>query len=210
MTRNIIFDLGGVLFNLDYNRTLHSFEKSGFPQFKSHFSQLQQNSLFDLFETGKISGPEFHKAFRNDYQTHLTDDEIDAAWNAMLIGFPDFILDFLSEMKKKYSLFLMSNANEIHFREVNRLFIQQFPEHTFADYFDKMYFSFLAGLRKPDEAFFNKIISENNLAVNETAFFDDSPQHVKAAKKLGINAFLIPKNTLINEFVNKLIISGEL
>ena len=128
----------------------------------------------------------------------------------MLISFPDFILDFLSEMRKNYHLFLMSNANEIHIREVNRLFIQQFPEHTFASFFEKMYFSYLTELRKPDEAFFNKIISENNLAVNETAFFDDSPQHVEAAKKLGINAFLVPKNTLINDFVNKLIVSGEL
>src|SRR5580698_1027541 len=127
MTRNIIFDLGGVLFNLDYNYTIQYFENLGVKKFSSHFTQLQQHALFDRFETGKITGDEFHIGFRHDFQTKLTDDEIDTAWNAMLIDFPVFILDFLSEMKKKYRLFLMSNANEIHIREVNRLFIQQFP-----------------------------------------------------------------------------------
>lgn len=210
MTRNIIFDLGGVLFNLDYNRTILAFENAGIRKFDLHFSQLEQNTLFDLFETGKLSSAEFRASFQHTYQTRLTDNEIDTAWNAMLIGFPDTILVFLSEMKKKYRLFLMSNANEIHIREVNRLFIQQFPENTLADYFEKMYFSFLAGLRKPDEAFFNKIISENNLLVNETAFFDDSPQHLETAKKLGINAFLVPKNTIISDFVNELIIRNAL
>ena len=116
--KNILFDLGGVLFHIDYQRTIDAFKKLGITDFEKHFTQYQQNDLFDSFETGKISSSIFVKELK-EFLPSCSDQEIINAWNAMLIGLPQEYLKLLEELAKKYRLFLLSNANQIHIQFVN-------------------------------------------------------------------------------------------
>ena len=116
--KNILFDLGGVLFHIDYNRTIDAFKELGITNFKKYFTQHQQCELFDAFETGKISAELFVKTIQK-LSANCANQEIIDAWNAMLVDLPKENLNFLVALSENYRLFLLSNTNEIHIQFVN-------------------------------------------------------------------------------------------
>ena len=118
--KNILFDLGGVLFHIDYQRTINSFKTLGFNNFEKFFSQHQQNYLFDQFETGTINSELFVKKIQ-EFLPNSSDKAIIDAWNAMLIGLPRDYLKLLNDLGKNYRLYILSNANDIHIQFVNDL-----------------------------------------------------------------------------------------
>ena len=111
---SIIFDLGGVLLNLDYQLTISAFTDLGMPDSEALFSQKSQTSFFDDFETGKISAKTFRTEVRSYIKKEVTDAQIDAAWNTMLLDFPKERFDFVHALTERYRVFLLSNTNEIH------------------------------------------------------------------------------------------------
>src|SRR4051812_47176498 len=118
--KNIIFDFGGVIINIDYNLVVKSFAMIGLPHFEAWFSQQGQRSLFDEYEKGKISSGDFRKTLKEHCIPGTTDDQIDAAWNAMTLDLPKERLALLMELKAKYRTFLLSNTNEIHMQFIYR------------------------------------------------------------------------------------------
>ena len=115
----LIFDLGGVLFDIDYKHTQEAFRKLGATaDFNAVYSQQKQTGIFDEFEKGNISPAQFRVGLREWLPSTITDKQIDTAWNALLIGFPPDKVELLNKLKKKYNLFLLSNTNEIHLPEV--------------------------------------------------------------------------------------------
>lgn len=188
----IIFDLGGVLLNIDYKASKTAFENLGVKDFDLHFSQLSQSELFDRFETGKISAREFREKIKNEAQIHSSDSLIDAAWNAMLLDFPLRRIELLEKLAKKIPLYLFSNSNEIHIRvfkeQLSGLGLQQ----RFENSFQHLYYSFELGLRKPHPESFLHIVAENKLDPGKTLFIDDSIQHIEGAKAAGLEAIFLP------------------
>jgi len=184
----IIFDLGGVIINIDYMLTIEAFEMLGVKDFKSQYSKQNQSLLFDKLETGKISEQEFIQTIKKDLNLlHCSDSDILDAWNALLLGFPVKRLHLLNELKQKFKMFLLSNTNEIHIDSFLQILKNQ-TEYTSLDpFFDEVYFSSEIGLRKPNYDVFEYVLNQNNLSVSKTLFIDDSMQHIKAAKDLGIN-----------------------
>jgi len=191
---NIIFDLGGVILNLDYQITVNAFEKLGLSNPEEMFSKKSQTSFFDDFETGKISVQGFRDEVKKLIPNPVYDQQIDNAWNAMLLDFPLHRFEFLESIKSKRRIFLLSNTNEIHmtwFKEyVNKLF----GENVFFDLFEVAYLSNEMGMRKPNTEIFDAVVNQNNLVPNETLFIDDSPQHVEGAKKAGLHAYWLQNN----------------
>ena len=187
--KNIIFDLGGVILNIDYELTAKEFQKLGFNDYDKLFTKLSQNKIFDLLETGKISEKEFLYELKKLSNNKLTDHDIINAWNAMLLDFPKQRIEILKNIKTKYRTFLLSNTNEIHLKAYNKTLFDTFGITDLSSVFEKEYYSHIIGMRKPDLEIFDFVLSENNLASNETLFIDDSPQHIEAAKKLGINVY---------------------
>ena len=199
--QNIIFDLGGVLLDIDYQKTETAFEKLGFPDFKQAFSQLRQNAFFDDWETGALSADEWFSGIKSHVPYALTDDQITDAWNDMLLDFPIARLRLLQQLRSRYNLFLLSNTNEIHERAFNKLLQEQTGFPSLAVLFDKVYYSHRIGLRKPNPEPFRLILTENHLKAEETLFIDDSPQHIEAAKALGIQTIhLVPPKTIEDIF----------
>lgn len=202
--KNVIFDLGGVIINLDTDRTIQAFNRiSDFP-FQKLYSQASQNELFSLLDKGKISEKDFFEKLKREINFNGSDYLLLEAWNAMLLDVPEHRLDLLVEMKHKYNTFLLSNTCEPHITAFERELHRQHGVKNFNDYFDKVYYSCRMGMRKPDKEIFEFVLSENNLKPEETVFIDDSPQHVKGAGECGINAFLLEKNREVGDLLKEL------
>lgn len=197
--RNIIFDLGGVVLNLDYDATADAFQKLGLADFPEMYSQAHQSGLFDTYEKGLCSTPYFINAVLRYLPAGVTANKAVAAWNAMILDFPLENLRLLSDLKTKYRTFLLSNTNEIHVQTVNRALERASGEKTLAPYFEKVYFSCEMQMRKPDTEIFVKVCEENHLEPSETLFIDDTERHVAGAQKAGLRAYLLGKNEKLTD-----------
>lgn len=191
--KNIIFDLGGILLNLDYNATMKGFHDLGVTNFDEFFTQAKQNHLFDRLDTGNISITTFRDELRKLSGINMTDQEIDAAWNAMILDFPAKRINMLSEVKQHYKTFLFSNTNAIHYPYYNRILQENFNYDSLSPFFIKEYYSHLLKMRKPDVASFQYIINENNLTAQHTLFIDDTEQHIEGARKAGLQVRWLDK-----------------
>lgn len=200
--KNIIFDLGGVILNIDYALLIRSFSKIGLPGFEEHFSQKNQKELFDQYEKGEISSADFCKNLKTYCKEGVTDQMIKDAWNAMLLDLPKERLDLLYKMKRIYRTFLLSNTNEIHIQSINEYLKKEYSMEDLSSCFEKMYLSFEINKRKPDAEIFELVLKENKLVAGETLFIDDSVQHIESAQKLGLQTYFLDvrKESILNIF----------
>ena len=201
--RHIIFDLGGVLLNIDYSLTEKAFIEVGITNFPELYSQLQQSDLFDRWETGKMTREEFIIAMQQASTVPLTEDQILTAWNAMLLDFPIRRLQILQQLRIYHDLFLLSNTNEIHEETFNNILMHAHGIPSINVFFDKVYMSHRVGLRKPMKEIFQRVLDENSLKPEHTLFIDDSPQHIATAKELGIQTIYLEKGMTIEDNVFK-------
>ncbi|MFC3562975.1 HAD family hydrolase [Pedobacter jamesrossensis] len=190
--KNIIFDYGNVIFDIDFRIAQASFQKLGVTDIEIFFAHKGHNQLFDDLETATISPAEFRAGIRvAANKPELTDAQIDDAWNSLLIGTIQGNHDLLLKVKEKYRTFLLSNNNEIHYDWIINYLKTTFKINNYDDYFEKAYFSQHMKLRKPNTNIFEQVLKENNLNPAETLFIDDSPQHIEGAKKVGLNTLLM-------------------
>ena len=187
----IIFDLGGVLLDINYQLTIEAFNNLGCSDFESIYTQQKQSQLFDDFETGKVSSETFRKSLQKQMQFSISNVEFDNAWNKMLLQLPEKRIELLEKLNKKFSLFLLSNTNEIHIKAFKKIISSSIGYERFENCFKKVYFSSEIGNRKPNASCFEMVLSENKLSAAKTLIIDDSIQHVEGAYKIGIKTLLI-------------------
>lgn len=195
--KNIIFDLGGVILNIDYQLPVKAFKELGLENFEQWYSQKSQNDLFDRLETGRISPGEFRNEVKKYLSTHATDQQIDAAWNAILLDLPIERIKLLQAIRKNYRSFLLSNTNEIHITAFSVIIEKAHGMSTFNNLFEKIYYSSRINMRKPHKEAFELVLKENGLLPEETVFIDDSIQHIEGARKAGIYAIYLDKDKTI-------------
>ena len=203
--KSIIFDLGGVILNLNYSKTEDEFKKIGVLNFKEFYSQKKQTLLFDDFEKGKIKPEEFISSFKESENLKIKEIDFINAWNAMLLEIPIEKLQFIDDLKKDYKIILLSNTNEIHIKKFEDDLKKNNMLAQFYKCFDKIYYSSRMGKRKPEENCFNQVLEENGLIAENTLFIDDSIQHIEGAKKAGIKTFHLEKNKSILDLVPDII-----
>ena len=201
--RHIIFDLGGVLINIDYQLTEKAFIAAGVENFGVLYSQLQQSDLFDNLETGKIGRADFIAAMKSAAKGNITEEQILDAWNAMLLDFPVRRLQILQQLRLYHDLFLLSNTNEIHEATFNDILMRSHGIPNIGVFFDKVYLSHRVGMRKPMKEIFERVLEENGLKPEHTLFIDDSPQHIAGAKLCGIQTIYLEKGMTIEKDVFK-------
>jgi glucose-1-phosphatase len=187
--KNIIFDLGGVILNIDFKKTGDAFTALGVENFDQYFTQVHSNPLFKQLETGKIADA-FYDTVRLTASITATNAEIDTAWNAMLLDFPGQRIKKLQALSKQYRLFLFSNTNAIHHTAFQQSFRQQFG-FEMDSLFEKAWYSHIAGHRKPDIAAFEYVIKDGGLQPGETLFIDDTLPNIEAAKHAGLQALYL-------------------
>ena len=201
MTRykNIIYDLGGVILNLDLQRTANAFRNLGFENFDDVYGQLKQSAIFDRFDKGLITENDFRNALAVHLPAGTLHTEIDNAWNAMLLDLPEERIRFLEEIKNTHRIFLLSNTNEIHVKAFSTYLKQTFGFSDFNHIFQTVYYSCRIGMRKPDREVFDWVLSQNQLKASETLFIDDSPQHVEGALQAGIGGLWLRNGISITD-----------
>ncbi|SHL89430.1 putative hydrolase of the HAD superfamily [Chitinophaga jiangningensis] len=199
--KNIIFDLGGVILNIDYQKTNEAFVKLGAVNFHELYSQFKGSSLFNDLETGHVTNDEFLAAMHKQLPENVTDEQIIAAWNAMLLDFPLQRLQLLQQLRQQYNLYLLSNTNAIHLDHFNKILMDTRGIPSLAEFFDKAYYSHLMGYRKPGTEIYQVVLDENGLKAGETVFIDDTLPNIEAAKKVGIHTIhLVPPKTILDIF----------
>lgn len=182
----IIFDLGGVLLNIDYTLTRAAFARLGVQEFDAHFSQFKASPIFEDLETGKIGNNAFYSQFREISNLPLTPNQIRDAWNAMLLDFPRQRMELLLDVKKRYRTFLLSNTNAIHYEAFHKTFRDTTGLASLDDCFEKAYYSHLIGERKPHAAAYEFVLRQNDLRPEETLFIDDTLPNIIGAQAVGI------------------------
>lgn len=203
--KNIIFDLGGVILDLNYQATIDAFVEIGIKDFSSLYSQKEQKQIFDDFETGKINSNQFISSIQSLTQNYISKDEIIAAWNAMLLEINPKKLDYLLSIKERFRIFLLSNTNEIHISKFEGVLAKKNELKKFYDCFEKVHYSSRLSLRKPNVDCFKTVLEINHLNASETIFIDDSIQHIEGALKCGIKAYLFPQNYTIQDWLPDII-----
>ncbi len=195
--KNIIFDLGGVIMNLDVPRTIKAFENIGITDFVNDTGHHYKNPVFYDFETGKVSESEFVEELANISANSLSGTQIREAWNAMILDMPIERIKFLLDLKKKYKIYLLSNTNSIHqekfLRETNEA-----NDFSFNELFEKAYYSHEIGIRKPNEEVFHFVLKDSKLNTDKTLFVDDSLQNINSAQKTGLRTFHIRNYNLLS------------
>lgn len=200
--RNIIFDLGGVMLDLDVNKTYRAFETMGFPQ-EELTNNKKHRDIFWQFEIGELDPKEFCKNVELALGRKVPPGEIENAWNAMILGFRPEKIEFLQNIASTYRIFLLSNTNYLHEKIYSQMLAETFGL-SMSDIFEKHYYSHLLGMGKPDPEIFNYVLKDSGLTAHETLFVDDSLQHIQSAQKLGIKCFHFPANGDLGEILKYL------
>lgn len=203
--KNLIFDLGGILLNIDFQKSVDAFKKIGFDEFGNILDNYWLNDFFHEFERGLISPADFRAKIRSLSNAGVSDKDFDFAWNAMILDIPTHRIETLKELSKNYRLFLLSNTNIIHYELYNADFAKQFETNGLEDLFEKAYFSHQIKLRKPDTEIFEKVLNESNLIAEETLFIDDFAENLRAARELNINTVKVLTNSDFIDAINQYI-----
>lgn len=183
--KNLIFDFGGVLVDLDKGACVRAFERIGAQGVSQYVDECRQEDLFHDLEVGNTTPAEFCSEVRRITGCDASDEEISGAWNALLTGIPRERLMKLLALQQEYRLFLLSNTNAIHWeRAIKDLF--PMDGHGVNDYFEETYLSYELHLLKPSEEIFRHVMTDAGIKPNETIFIDDSAANCKAARELGI------------------------
>ena len=188
--RNLLFDLGGVIINLDRQRCVDALTALGDEKADEMLDlSVQRGTLMDL-EEGKISPSDFFKRMRQKIGKAVSDEEVVHALNELLIGIPLDRLTLLRKLRQRFNVMMLSNTNPIMF------------DTKITDYFDDVYLSYRLKSCKPDIAIFKKVIELSRIVPQETLFFDDSQKNLDAAASLGFKTFLVTPDRDIVTFFN--------
>jgi putative hydrolase of the HAD superfamily len=200
-TKNLIFDLGNVLYDIDFTKMYAAFNELGIPNFENHFTLNKSDQIFFDLELGLISEQQFCEGFNALYNLSLTKQQIITAWNALLVGYRPQSIEWVKANNSNYNTFLYSNTNQIHYDH----FIPQFEQEmggNFENLFKTPYFSHKMGQRKPDPASFMHILEKEGLVAEETIFIDDNEPNVIAAASVGLQVlYLQPGMRVENDLI---------
>jgi len=196
--RNIIFDLGGVILNIDPQLTVEAFHKLGWNNFYDKSNLSLSKELFYNLESGSSTPEVFRDNVRKMITNQINDQEIDAAWSAMILDIPADRVSYLEELKKSYKLYLLSNTNEIHRIKFHRDFEADFG-YSFCDLFERNFYSHEMKMRKPNPQIYLEALSEAGLDPKETLFIDDMEENIAAAETTGMKVLHIQPGTLMEK-----------
>ncbi len=203
MIKNLLFDLGGVIMDIDKNRCVKAFDELGLKNASSYFGEYSQQGPFMALERGDIDAAEFHRVLHGGFDVPVTDGEIDRAFCRFLIGIPVRRLRELEELRAKYKVYMLSNTNPIMWAATIR---DEFMKdgRCREDYFDGIVTSFEANALKPEKAIFDHVVGQLGVKPEETLFFDDSQANLDAAAALGFKTQLVAPGTEFFDTIKKL------
>lgn len=201
--KNILFDLGGVIYDIEMRRTQAAMEQLlGKEMGLTLFSKTTQQEIISLYEMGKISTADFIEELRKQFGIDATDKQIADAWNAILIGVIPGRVALLEQLKPHYNLALLSNTNDLHYEYIYSACVPVYAQ------MQQCFFSCKMGMRKPNADIFETTLATLGWKKEETIFVEDSPPNILGAKSIGLPVFPIEKDgdfeRLIAEMMNNI------
>lgn len=187
MIRNIVFDFGGVMVELDKTACVESYKRLGMDVIASYIDDYRSEDLFNDFELGKINMEQFCDEARRQSGINAKNEEITQAWLDLYIGLPQWKLDKILELKKDFRLLMLSNMNPFHWDYA----LREYFKNDVHKYFEKVYLSYELGMTKPDRGIFEYMIKDSGINPDETLFLDDSEKNCLGAQALGIHTWHI-------------------
>lgn len=200
IVRNVLFDWGGVLVNLDVEGCIQAFEDAGVTDVRTLITGTNEVGLFRDYECGNISTAEFREGVRRLTRRSLPDEEIDRLWNTEVLDIPEEKLRLLLDLSGRYNLYLLSNTNELHWETVSpRVF--RYEGTDVRNCFKQIFLSYRMHMAKPDPAIFRKVLNEAMLCAGETLFIDDAEVNCRAAASVGMQTVhYVPGSNLADIF----------
>lgn len=196
--KNILFDLGGVIIDIDVNKTAREMALALGLEDNSSSDDLLNHKIFKQYETGTINSTEFVQALKNMADKEVNESQIIKAWNAMLLHIPEERIKLLEKLKRENRLFVLSNTNELHINQFNSM-IPGYSNLT--ELFEKVYYSNEIGYRKPTKEAFNVVIKEVSIDPSETLFIDDNIENIKAASEMNFQTLLVERDKDITQLL---------
>lgn len=200
--KNIIFDLGGVLLDIDFKKTRHAFEQLGVKNFDSFYTKETANPIFESLETGHIGDKDFYAAVQQYCNPGTAFLQIQQAWNQILVGFRKESIAHLLVLKQRYNLYLLSNTNAIHHAEFIKMFQREIGGQPFDSHFTIAYYSHQMQKRKPYPETYLYVLDNAGIKANETLFLDDAIANIEGARQAGLQTKLL----LADERIEKLML----
>jgi len=204
--KNLIFDLGGVIINIDINITINAFANyygASVPQINEF---LAKKGLWELHEVGSLSDEilrsELNSYFINSNNAnakYMSTTEFEMVWNSLLLNIPQERIDLLKALAIKYRLFLLSNTNHTHILDVNaKLARENNIVGGLESLFEKVYYSYNLGMRKPDPKIYEYVLKDKALSASESVFIDDNEPNIISSGSVGIHTILVkPPHTIL-------------
>ena len=197
--KHIIFDLGNVLLNLDPSLSYKALQDLNIPHFEDVYRSLNEKNIFEQLETNELSPRQFIDIIRESSGLPLQDQQIIDAWNALLLDFPLRRLQIVQQLQLHYDLILLSNTNEIHEESFNKSLQLAHGIPNIAVFFDKVYYSHRIGMRKPNPAIFQRVLTDCCFKPEHTLFIDDIEENTLAAATLGIQTIWLKEGMSIEK-----------
>jgi glucose-1-phosphatase len=201
--RNLLFDLGGVILNLAPQCTIEAFARLVNRDPDMVLKTYHERHEFSAYEKGDLTDEAFRTALRQMFATQATDDELDACWNAMLLDLPLERIQLLQKLRSRYQLILLSNTNAVHVRHFNQIVKSVTGQNTLDAYFDKIYYSHVLKMRKPEKEIYQHVLRSHQLVASETLFLDDNLSNLEGAQAVGIKTFHVQHPDLIFTLFNE-------
>lgn len=203
--KNIIFDLGGVILDIDPHKTVDSFAhyvyKNPNAKANSLYQKIVDGNLLMDYEKGTIDDNEFRTLLCQKLDIEISDEQFDNAFNAMLLNYTKARIDLLLNLAKTHNLYLLSNTCHIHYIFYNNLLKREFGLSDLSVLFKKIFLSFEMGVRKPSANIYHQLIEQADIKPNESVFIDDNELNVQTATSVGIQSIHKPAQVdLINLF----------
>ena len=197
----LIFDLGGVLINLDLPQCIQNFKQLGLMDFEKHLNLFGQKDFFLKFEKGQISVEQFRAEIRKLATSTLSDEQIDWAWCSFLCDIPLEKINLLEKLKSKFRLVMLSNTNYLH---INVSAAGEFAKagKKVSDLFDACYLSYEMHMAKPDAEIFLKLLEDEQVKPNQCLFLDDGIKNINQAQLLGFQTYLVSPNENLDFLLN--------
>lgn len=202
MIENLLFDLGGVIMDIEKENCVQAYQRLGLRNARQYFGEFSQQGPFMALEEGLINADEFHAALRPELPEGVTDAEIDSAFCDFLTGIPAHRLAALRQLRRRYKVYLLSNTNPIMWDSKIKTEFEK-EGRAREDYFDGMVTSFDAKALKPDRRIFDHAVGTLGIDPSETLFLDDSETNLKAASKLGFHTALVAPGKEFTDIIEK-------
>ncbi len=192
--KNILFDLGGVILDINVQATLKKFYELGFPAQLMQYPHSMNTDLFFKYETGKMKVEQFRDEIRKVSGVDVSDKVFDEAWNSMLVRIPVERTRLLKALTKRYALYMLSNTSDLHAPVFEKMF-EESAGMKMQNLFTRIYYSHEIGYLKPDLGAWEYVIKDAGIKPEETLFLDDNIQNIKASQELGFQAIHIHERT---------------